>query len=45
MFNVSSIVGVQVVGIYLKVCHVGRVGNLRPMTLLESNEPFRSNDC
>jgi hypothetical protein len=33
--NVTLVVDVHAMGIYLKVHHVGRVGNLQPIALLE----------
>jgi hypothetical protein len=36
---------VQAMGIYFKVHHAKKIGNLQPMALLEWDELFRSDNC
>ncbi len=43
--NVTWVVDVQVVGMYIKVGCDGREGNLQSMLLLECDGTYRSEDC
>jgi hypothetical protein len=42
---VTSIVDLQAMGMYLKVCCDGKKGNLQPILLLECDGTYRNDDC